>query len=461
MTRITTHTVTLLALFVVAGPALACGGYGADVDLDELLREEHRRLARVVLGSHDAKEREAAIAALRAAGQPGLDAMFERGGWLLNAAKRSAGGSQLGDAIDAVAQQKDAAFSRLFWHTDMDKAKAAAKAAGKPILSLRLLGKLTDEYSCANSRFFRTVLYANPDVANYLRQSYVLHWETVRPVPVVTIDFGDGRKVKRTITGNSVHYVLDSEGRVIDAVPGLYTPSEFLRIVSYAHGFAVHSAKADDANRALALEQLHKTVDNEIAQRFGRALPEQGLAIPVQLKKQIDAVDAAPLAIGKARVEVPILAAMDPAFADKLSRELTADQWEAIGKRSGRVLSPIERAVARQHSDKNPGAKAKPVKPILHANSIALMRKQNPQLAKDAKLLRQTVAKFERSIAIDTARNELMFRRVIHEWMAESNGSAIDVAALNDRVYDELFLTPGSDPNLGLIPEYVYTALPE
>jgi hypothetical protein len=71
---------------------------------------------------------------------------------------------------------------------------------GKPILSLRLLGKLTDEFSCANSRFFRTVLYPNDEVSAVLRDRFVLHWRSVRPVPTVTIDFGDGRKLERTLT---------------------------------------------------------------------------------------------------------------------------------------------------------------------------------------------------------------------------------------------------------------------
>ena len=63
---------------------------------------------------------------------------------------------RLRTALDEVSGQRDCHASRLFWYTDFDQAKAAAKREGKPILSLRLLGKLTDEYSCANSRFFRT-----------------------------------------------------------------------------------------------------------------------------------------------------------------------------------------------------------------------------------------------------------------------------------------------------------------
>ena len=114
--------------------------------------------------------------------------------------------------IDQVAGQRGATLSRLYWYTDLEQAKAAAAASGKPILSLRMLGKLTDEFSCANSRFFRTALYTNQEISALLRDNFVLHWQSVRPVPRVTIDFGDGRKLERTLTGNSAHYVLDAIG---------------------------------------------------------------------------------------------------------------------------------------------------------------------------------------------------------------------------------------------------------
>ena len=65
------------------------------------------------------------------------------------------------ELADEVAGQYHATTSRLFWHTDLELAKRKAAEEGKPILSLRMLGKLTDQYSCANSRFFRTALYAN------------------------------------------------------------------------------------------------------------------------------------------------------------------------------------------------------------------------------------------------------------------------------------------------------------
>jgi hypothetical protein len=67
-------------------------------------------------------------------------------------------------------------------------------------------------------------------------------------------------------------------------------------------------------------------------------------------------------------------------------------------------------------------------------------------------------------MAEDTVRNEYKFHRQIHAWLAARPGSpeaalAGDVAALNERVYAELFLTPSSDPWLGLVPRDAYSAL--
>ncbi len=112
-------------------------------------------------------------------------------------------------ALDRVGGQYDDYASGLYWYTDLEKAKAAARTSGRPILSLRLLGRLDEDLSCANSRFFRTTLYPSAEINQLLKNGFVLHWESVRPAPRVTIDFGDGRTLQRTITGNSIHYILD------------------------------------------------------------------------------------------------------------------------------------------------------------------------------------------------------------------------------------------------------------
>src|SRR4051794_12728476 len=174
--------------------------------------------------SSNPSEADAAIAELRAQGQAGVDALAAAGAQLT----KKGDVARFRAALDRVCRQRDCYASHLYWHTDLIEATVAARAQHKPILSLRLLGNLDDELSCANSRFFRTTLYADPRISRVLRDKFILHWSSERPVPRVTIDFGDGRKLCSTITGNSAHYLLDATGRPLDVVPGLYAPDAFL-----------------------------------------------------------------------------------------------------------------------------------------------------------------------------------------------------------------------------------------
>lgn len=120
----------------------------------------------------------------------------------------------------------------LTWFTDLPAAITEAQRTQRPILSLRLLGNLPDELTCANSRFFKKLLYPEPRINRVMRERFVLHWESVRPVPIVTIDFGGGNKLVRTLTGNSAHVVLDPYGRPADALPGLFSPDVFLQLLA-------------------------------------------------------------------------------------------------------------------------------------------------------------------------------------------------------------------------------------
>ncbi|MDZ4821819.1 MAG: hypothetical protein SGJ20_22890, partial [Planctomycetota bacterium] len=166
-------------------------------------------------------------------------------------------------AVDAVGAQCDN-VSRLYWYTDLESAKAAARKEKQPILSMRMLGNLNEELSCANSRFFRTTLYPNHQVASLLRYQYILHWESVRPVPKVTIDFGDGRVIKTTLTGNSIHYVLDSEGRIIDALPGLYGPAAFVRGLETGRDMYISTRELPEWERAETLRLYHQTAATKL-----------------------------------------------------------------------------------------------------------------------------------------------------------------------------------------------------
>jgi len=71
------------------------------------------------------------------------------------------------------------------------------------------------------------VLFSDSSIAKYIDQNFEPVWESVRPVPMITIDFGNGRKVKRTLHGNIASYVCTADGRVVDVLPGLYKPDTY------------------------------------------------------------------------------------------------------------------------------------------------------------------------------------------------------------------------------------------
>ena len=405
--------------------------------------ERPEALARLAV-SEKAAESGPAIAQLRAMGPEGLQILFET---YAQEIKRAASGLAVNDqewqrlsaALDAVSQQRNSYASGLYWYTDFEQAKAAAKASGKPILSLRLLGNLNEEFSCANSRFFRTVLYANADVSKYLREHFILHWKSVRPAPRVTIDFGDGRKLERTITGNSIHYILDSNGLPVDGLPGLYGPAAFMQKLTQAEAVARRIAGLNQEERRQSLEAYHNARIQAIANDWAADVAQTGGKVPADVAARVEqrkanpnAIIIAPVAMTKAVTEVSILRATT---ADATALEAATDMtiWNKI--------ADLHHANAR-----------------IDKGSIALIARQNQNLRADGELLSRTVQNLEKYMALDTVRNEYMLHTKLHAWFVTGlAGSNLD--SLNERVYAQLFQTPSSDPWLGLYSADIYTAL--
>jgi hypothetical protein len=374
------------------------------------------------------------VAVMRQQGPKGLEAFLKSHANELNSSP------EIRQALDKLCQQRDCYASKLYWYTDLEQAKAAAKASGKPILSLRLLGNLDTDLSCANSRFFRVALYPNAEISQKLREDFILHWQSVRPVPKVTIDFGDGRKLERTITGNSIHYILDSSGRPIDAIPGLYGPKAFLRQLQQAEVATKQYSKLGKSQQEAFLQKYHRDRLNSIQTQWTADLSKLGIQSPPRLvelpsnsSEPPNATVAGSLAVTKMIVESPLLNTLQP--GQNNPSEIT-DQ--ATWNRIARLYT----------SDAK-----------LDQNSIALIRSKKFQSANPQKDgLARLVSNFETAIALDTVRNEYMLHRQIHQWFVQGNQTS-NLDALNEKVYAELFLTPSSDPWLGLAPDDVYSAI--
>jgi hypothetical protein len=211
-----------------------------------------------------------------------------------------------------------------------------------------------------------------------MREKFIMYWSSERPVPIVTVDFGDGRTMKRTVTGNSIHYVLDENGRPLDALPGLYSATEFTKRLQ--ESLALFAEKPSDTR----LRQWH-------------------------------AAGAEKLASG------PPTAIVDEPFAPQVV------------------------ALARVKAAPPPNAR------------IAAIRTASKFRAEDPLL--RVLAQLQSSIAQDTIQNEYTLHRQIHHWFATGEPVVRSFETFNERVYAELFLTPKSDPWLGLAPPDAYPAL--
>jgi hypothetical protein len=343
----------------------------------------------------------------------------------------------LRDALDRLCQQRDCYASRLYWYTNLDQAKAVAKASGKPILSLRLLGNLDQDLSCANSRFFRVALYPNAEVSQVLRDRFILHWQSVRPVPKVTIDFGDGRKLERTLTGNSIHYVLDASGRPIDAIPGLYGPQAFLRQLQQSESAAKTASTKTGFSRDRYLSKYYGDRLNAIQAQWSADLAKLGLKMPSRLSRLGSRSSTTPradiagtLAISKMTVENPIVSAT---LNQRTLAQIT-DQtaWEKLAQRYTNDTKLDTRSIAL----------------------ISAKQTTNTEFRTIPSILRS----FESAMALDTVRNEYLLHSQLYQWFMKDSGT-LTLNALNDKVYAELFLTPSSDPWLGLLPSDSYSAI--
>ncbi len=427
------------ALLVAAGSAAvavawpSAGAATATPTLEEL--------AERAVDAPEEVDREAAIRALRARGPEGHAALTRRHEAAITALREGrfdGDPARLRHAVDVVSAQRDGHASGLYWHTDLAAAQAAARASGRPILSLRLLGRLDEELSCANSRFFRIVLYSDPAVARALREQFVLHWSSERPAPRIEIDMGDGRRMVRTITGNSAHYVLDAEGRPIDVLVGLYAPDHFRAALDGARALAASCRGSDDREACLA--GGHGRAAERLVADWARLSDRDG-ALPdwdrmlasfpdAGVGDAPSAVVAMPLTTSKARIETPMLDLLQRGALRDAPAPAPEPDWTRVAALEGYGIAPLA------------------------ARTRALLR-----LKTGAEDVEATAAELAREAAADGARNERLFRRRVHAWFAARAPEVARFEALNARVYAELMRTPASDPWLGLRADDLYDGL--
>jgi hypothetical protein len=413
------------------------------------------------------------VADLRAEGPPALARLLARWEAMPPGAARDA----MAKRIDRVAGQRYATASRLYWYTDLAQAKRAAAASGRPILSLRMLGRLDEDLSCANSRFFRVALYANKELSAFLRDRFVLHWSSERAAPRVTIDYGDGRTLVRTVTGNSAHYVLDAEGRPLDILPGLYAPAVFRAELEQALALVDRVRDHTGEKRAELIAQHHRKGQEDRAAFWASVYPGEPVAVMLEGQQQF--LRAQLPTYGKGAVELPMYQTIEQP-RDRLPDD--ADGWARLGLRLVPASAPrgfpsariaelartttarIERTLVAPRAVAS-DAIANPPE-VLDEASRALIAQLAPSdwtvapapRPANREALAALVGVFERDVLADTAMNELQLRQRVRERFVERAGGE-SFESLNAWLYADVFGTPASDPWIGMRPTG-FVALP-
>lgn len=138
------------------------------------------------------------------------------------------------------------------------------------------------------------MLFADPAVQAFVRDNFIAAWDSVRPVPIVTIDFGNGHVLERTLNGNVATYVCDAQGRVVDVIPGLCDPALYVRQLTEA--LALHERSLVDPG-AVAAWHAARLPPSLAAAEKARVAPreERMLAVPT---RRLD--------ISKLAVELPL-----------------------------------------------------------------------------------------------------------------------------------------------------------
>jgi hypothetical protein len=449
------------------GGALASvPGAPAAVDLDQLDQLDTPALTALALADAarddaDPELHTAIVERLREGGPAALDALIAE---YRSVPDRPAAEDAAWRAlIDEVAAQRDAHYGGLFWRRDMQAALAEAEASGKPVLSLRLLGDLGSEYSCANSRLFRTLLYADPELAAWLEANFVLHWSSERPVPKLAIDFGDGRVVERTITGNSAHFVLDANGRTIDVIPGLLAGPSFRAALEQSLGLHAELARTRTKRqwRAKLVEHHEAAFEAAVARLSAelgrvRGQPQNTEALAAWLAsapgsgEAVPALAAVPMAVGKAKIEKPILAAAPRAVGGEAGPGRSRDA--SLGPRDDFELARL-------------GARVAP-RVELHPNSVAIIAAERPleglvPAGEREAAMTELHRTLRVSIQQDTAKNALELHPRVHAELAARarDNRSLGFADVDEWVYARLFETPAEDRWLGLVDPAVYTGL--
>jgi hypothetical protein len=276
------------------------------------------------------------------------------------------------------------------------------------------------------------VTLSQPDVARYIQENFVPCWESVRPVPKVTIDFGDGKVLERTLQGNTVMYVCLPDGRPVDAYPGIYTGQalrkgleETLQLVRGLGPLERYGEPAEAEIRAWHRARVSRSVENEIRRiTLSKAFVESPL------------LDA--LGIGR-KAAFALRPGGPPAGGPSGPETAPADGRAATQEAAPDPLADPEAALARLSEKIEDVSKQPATVEQLRARYAKLPEEKRPSPEKLGAM----------AVQLDSDTNLRSVRPAVHLLFAGFE-TLPDAGACSSAVYRKILRVPLDDPYLGL-----------
>jgi hypothetical protein len=153
-------------------------------------------------------------------------------------------------------------------------------------------------------------LFSDDQVAEFINHNFEPAWESVRPVPMVTVDFGRGHVLTRTLNGNIATYVCSGDGTLLDVLPGIYEPRMYLRQLDQF--VKLFRWVRQDGDPAVAIAGYHRR------QAHALAGGQPSLVL-----------DAAPAPVTKRLIERPLKLVMRPAKPAPADTQTAQPQYDA------------------------------------------------------------------------------------------------------------------------------------
>jgi len=128
------------------------------------------------------------------------------------------------------------------------------------------------------------VSLSNPAVAALISSRFEPAWQSVRDAPQVTIDFGGGRILRRTLHGNIATFICAPDGTTLDVVPGLYDAATYTTRLTDALALAAAYAKWPEDARPQLLRKHHASAASQPAPDAGalRLLSKSRAELPTE-----------------------------------------------------------------------------------------------------------------------------------------------------------------------------------